>query len=1462
MADEAHRSQYGFVEGGARWMREALPNATFVGFTGTPLERDDKNTIHVFGPYSDVYDIRQAVEDGATKPLYYESRIVKLRVDEAAASEIEETLREAAEASAQGEDVEESVRVPLEALVGAQERVERLAAFIVEHWEKRRAAMEGKAMVVTMSRDIAARLYAEIRKLRPAWHDDDDERGAMKIVMTGSASDDAHHLLPHVRTKAQRKRLADRFKDPADDFRLVIVVDMWLTGFDVPAAHTMYLDKPLAGHNLMQAIARVNRVYGDKPGGLIVDLIGLADQLADALATYTQAGGTGEAIRQVQDEAVPAMQSAFEKLQAFFHECDYAPALGRNEHDVLPVYLLAIDHVLGENDGWKRFRTMVKELSAAFALAVPRPETEAVVEHLAFFQRVQAMIRKRLADDSGSNGRGRRDVDHAVRQIIGDAVDADDVVDLFAAAGLGEARLDVLSDEFLGRVAALEQKNLALETLRKLLNDQIRITERTNLVQSKKFREALEDALMRYTNKAITTAEMIARLIDLAQELKRAREEGKALGLSQEEIAFYDALAENGSAKEVMKSDDLSLLARRAHRDGPRHAEARLDGTGVGQGRPSAKRQAAAYPIRLSARSLRGRHAARVEAGGAGDGGRIGPCKSRNAFLFLRQREASPGHVKRQTMFYNYHLFLMLRAVVLWFAVSLVVSSAIAQSPSAQTPPASAGSDAPLHLVWQGGTVGPCAGCTGILAADLNGDGLDEIIFADNRQLFILEEEPQGIVITWSSPLYGFDDEVGYTVSILDIDAIHDDTADRTLIYVFLSGGRVDVYDGTARDLISSHYTGTAFPYTGAVGMVGDRQVMVISASDPYHVAVYDASTFEQLARLDDVFAEHIEIGDVTGDGRANVVLSDARYVRDGLVLDGESFETLWRHEETFGPRFRLVDTSGNDVKEILAWHAPGLFEAVSVQTREVLWSVDFELPFYRPLGAFDLWDVTGDGALDLVVPVGEPTGNQIVRLVDGAIIDGWPGQLRLDGVPVIALADLNGDGHPVVAHSMASTLRITSFSEDSMVWEGHFERGPFSIGLLSADAMRPGGVITASSTLVDAPGRLSVRDATSLSVTQQFEFESPDVGRHVAVATYDDRDDPIIVVAEGRELYALSYTTLDTLWSDRVFTPIRSLVVADVDGDAIPDVLVTTTSSNYAHIFSLDGTRVWERSLAWSISGVHVADCGLASSPDLFFYGSSGDGRLIHYDGKTRQLMGWITGLPLIRAIDSGDLLGDGRTVVALGHDDGRISLVDCESREVKTYDGLEPRAIHPAGVIHGLRLLNIDTSPQLEILVGSDRLHVFDGLTLEEVWQSDVLGDRVGHGNGLNAADLQGDGFTDIIVGSDRDVYHFVTSVQTHTEIGVGTQVPQGQTASQLEAFPNPFRDSVTLRVATVGAAPVSLVIYDILGRRIATVLYATLPAGVIDVAWDAGSLPSGIYFARLSVGGETHTASLIKR
>lgn len=547
MADEAHRSQYGFVDGGARWMRIALPNATFVGFTGTPLTAGDRVTRHVFGEYADVYDIRQAVADGATVPIYYEPRIVKLTIDEAGAKEAEAKIAEYATRDEDGLETPEHIRIPTQDLYGAPERLERVAKFVVEHWEQRRAAMEGKAMIVTMDRDIASRLYAEIRKLRPKWHDDNDARGAMKVIMTGGP-DDLDYMALHVRSKGQRKALADRFKDPADDFRLAIVVDMWLTGFDVPCAHTMYLDKPLAGHNLMQAIARVNRVYGEKPGGLIVDMIGLADPLADALATYANATGDADKpVKELQDEAIPAMRSAFEQLQGFFHGFDYAAALEAEPASVLRVYQWAVDHVfdiknkIGDETGWQRFRGMVKRLSTAFALAVPREETRDVAPHLAFFQRVAAMIRKRLADESGprSETTGAGDIDAAVRQVIGGAVDAGEVIDLFAAAGLDAARLDILSDEFLERVSALEQKNLALETLRKLLTDQIKISERKNLVQAQKFREALEKAMLAYTNKQINTAQMIAQLLELAKWVREAKRQGQDLGLSDEETAFF-----------------------------------------------------------------------------------------------------------------------------------------------------------------------------------------------------------------------------------------------------------------------------------------------------------------------------------------------------------------------------------------------------------------------------------------------------------------------------------------------------------------------------------------------------------------------------------------------------------------------------------------------------------------------------------------------------------------------------------------------------------------------------------------------------------------------------------------------------------------------------------------------------------------------------------------------------------
>ncbi|MEM6552944.1 MAG: type I restriction endonuclease subunit R [Planctomycetota bacterium] len=578
MTDEAHRSQYGFVDGGARFMREALPGATFVGFTGTPIEKADANTRGVFGEYADVYDVKQAVDDGATVPIYYEPRIVKLTVDEAGAAEAERLIAEAAGQSEADGDAD--VRVRMLDLIGAPDRVERLAAFIVEHWEQRRRAMEGKAMVVTASRDIAARLYAAIAALRPDWHADDDEQGAMKVVMT-SGPDDPEPMRRHARSKAERKRLADRFKDPATDFRLAIVCDMWLTGFDVPCAHTMYLDKPLVGHNLMQAIARVNRVYGDKPGGLIVDTINLTDALADALDVYANATASDDKpVKAIQDQAVPALLEAFEAIGVFFAGFDYTRALDATPREVVPLYLAAADYVLaqpgqksetedkdgGPNPGYQHFAVLVKRLATAFALAVPRDETRKIAPHLAFFQHMLASIRKDLddrRDHSTSNGTAHRDVNLAVRQVLGGAVDAGEVIDLFAVAGLDDARLDILSEEFLGRVSVMEQKNLALEALRKLLQDQIKSSERRNLVQARRFREALEDAMMKYTNKQITTAEMIAHLIELAHVVREERARGRAEGMSEEEIAFYDALAENGSAKEVMKSDALREMARK-----------------------------------------------------------------------------------------------------------------------------------------------------------------------------------------------------------------------------------------------------------------------------------------------------------------------------------------------------------------------------------------------------------------------------------------------------------------------------------------------------------------------------------------------------------------------------------------------------------------------------------------------------------------------------------------------------------------------------------------------------------------------------------------------------------------------------------------------------------------------------------------------------------------------------------
>jgi type I restriction enzyme, R subunit len=466
MADEAHRSQYGFLEGGARWMREAIPNATFVGFTGTPIEFDDKNTQGVFGGYCDIYDIRQAIDDKATVPIFYEMRLVKLLPDEEGIKTAEALIKSAAAAEDQSGEAPADIAVPLEELVGEEKRLKVVAREIVEHFEKRREVIEGKGMVVCMSRKICIDLYNEVVALRPDWEADEDSKGFVKVVMTDgvppqrkgeSDSDYKKRIDPliepiklHGRTKGRREALARRFKTPDDDLRLVIVCDMWLTGFDCPPMHTMYLDKPLAGHNLMQAIARVNRVFGEKPGGVVVDFLGIADELRDAVQTYTQAGGTGNAVEKIQEEAVPAMLRQHESLCDFFNGLDYSGFIDGSEAQQLHAVSGGADYVFQQDDGRRRFMTMVSGLSKAFALSVPRPETEAIRDDLVYFQCVRAAIRKRLADDGPPPPPDSR---AAVRQVISGAIASDGVIDLFQAAGLPDQNVGILSDEFLERLA-------------------------------------------------------------------------------------------------------------------------------------------------------------------------------------------------------------------------------------------------------------------------------------------------------------------------------------------------------------------------------------------------------------------------------------------------------------------------------------------------------------------------------------------------------------------------------------------------------------------------------------------------------------------------------------------------------------------------------------------------------------------------------------------------------------------------------------------------------------------------------------------------------------------------------------------------------------------------------------------------------------------------------------------------
>ena len=580
IADEAHRSQYGLrakVEtrtgavsyGFAKYLRDALPNASFIGFTGTPIEATDVNTPAIFGNYIDVYDISRAVEDGATVPIYYESRLARIELNENEKPRIDAEIEALTEDDPQVEQERlKSKWATVEALVGSDKRLHLVAADLVQHFEDRLAALSGKAMVVCMSRRICVKFYDEVVKLRPEWHSDDDTGGVVKIVMTGAASDPAEWQ-QHVGNKARRDLLAKRLRDPNDPLKLVIVRDMWLTGFDAPSLHTMYVDKPMRGHGLMQAIARVNRVFRSKPAGLIVDYIGIAQNLKSALQQYSQ--HDQEQIGVDEAQAIAAMLERYEVVRDMYHGFNYLSALAGTPHQRLAMMAGAIEWILdlqqrlavaettpdGKKRAHRRYQDAVLALSKAFALAGASDQARRIREEVGFFQAIRVALVKSESSSEGS----AYDRDLAVQQIVSRAVVSTEIVDILKAAGITAPDISILSDEFLQEVQQMDKKNLALEALRKLLNDDIRSRSKTNIVQTKAFSERLEDAVARYHANAITTAEVLQELIDLAKEIRAARQRGEEQGLSEEEIAFYDALAENQSAIEVMGDDKLKVIA-------------------------------------------------------------------------------------------------------------------------------------------------------------------------------------------------------------------------------------------------------------------------------------------------------------------------------------------------------------------------------------------------------------------------------------------------------------------------------------------------------------------------------------------------------------------------------------------------------------------------------------------------------------------------------------------------------------------------------------------------------------------------------------------------------------------------------------------------------------------------------------------------------------------------------------
>ena len=570
MADEAHRSQYGLkarvresdakiLYGNAKYMRDALPNASYIGFTGTPIEREDRSTPAVFGDYIDIYDVQRAVEDKATVPIFYESRLVDLGMDASTKLWIDKEVDDLLEGEEMSRrDQLKAEYAQKEAIVGNSERLRLVAEDIVKHFEDRLSVLEGKGMIVTMSRSIAADLYEKIVTIRPDWHSDDDESGAIKVIITGSASDD-QKLQPHIRSKDRLKTIERRIKDINSDLKLVIVCDMWLTGFDVPSMHTMYLDKPLKGHNLMQAIARVNRVYPDKEGGLVVDYLGVAAALRDALETYTQSGGAGRPTLDI-NEAVAEMKRRYEIVRDLFYGFDYMRYFGAETYVQLQTILDAQEHILSIENGEKRIRQHVTELSKAFALAMPHPDALVLRGQVAFFQAVKARLEK--VSDSINGGPTDAEYRMALKQIVDKAIAPQGVVDVFAAAGLDKPNMSILSDEFLAEVRGMERKNLAVEALQKLLRDEVHVRFARNAIKSDDFSTMLEAALTSYRNGTIEAAQVIEELIDIAMKMRATIDNEHVEGLEEDEIAFYDALLANGGAKEVMQDDQLRDLAR------------------------------------------------------------------------------------------------------------------------------------------------------------------------------------------------------------------------------------------------------------------------------------------------------------------------------------------------------------------------------------------------------------------------------------------------------------------------------------------------------------------------------------------------------------------------------------------------------------------------------------------------------------------------------------------------------------------------------------------------------------------------------------------------------------------------------------------------------------------------------------------------------------------------------------